>query len=99
MNVGWGCERQSALGVVQRAQFVPQSLQAIGDWWFACDDLVVLHSCASRFIHAKIATQLDERVPRLLLYCLADADKPALILEPGDEWQASTWCELLHSLT
>ena len=86
-------------GVVQRAQFIPQSLQAIGDWWFACDDVVGLHFCTTRFTHAKIATQLNERVPRLLFYSLTDADKPALILESGDEWQAPTWCELLHSLT
>ena len=29
--------------VVQRAHFIPQSLQTSGDWWFACDDAVGLH--------------------------------------------------------
>jgi hypothetical protein len=83
--------------VVQRAHFIPQSLQAIGDWWFACDDAVGLHFCTGQFTHAKIATPLTERGPRLLLYCQADADKPALVLESGDESQGVAWRRLLEN--
>jgi putative heme degradation protein len=85
-------------GAVQRAQFIPQSLQAVGDWWFACDEVVGLHFCNRRFTHAKIATQPNERVPRLLLYCHTDAERPALILEASDEWPPLTWWELLHTI-
>jgi hypothetical protein len=86
-------------GVVQRAQFIPEALQATGDWWFACDDVVGLHFCSRRFIHAKIGSDLNERGPRLLLYCHPDTAGPALILEAGDEWPAVAWCKLLQSIS
>ena len=47
----------------------PAADEFIGDWWFDSDDVVGLHFCTTRFTHPKIATQLNERGSRLLLYC------------------------------
>lgn len=82
--------------VVQRVHFVPQSVQAIGDWWFAADETVGLHFCSAKFGAANTSLQRNDSGPRLLLYGPTDSLKPALVLEPGDESQAATWCELLE---
>jgi hypothetical protein len=82
--------------VVQRVHFIPQSVQAIGDWWFAADETVGLHFCPAKIGAANTAIQLNECGPRLLLYGPTDSLKPALVLEPEDESQAATCCELLE---
>jgi hypothetical protein len=82
--------------VVQRVHFLPQSVQAIGDWWFAADETVGLHFCSAKFGAANTAIQTNNSAPRLLLYGPTDSLKPALVLEPEDESQAATWCELLE---
>jgi hypothetical protein len=98
------CERRLAVkatvlssAVIQRNQFIPQSLEALGDWWFASDNIVGLHFRPSQFACAKIATQPNELAPRLLLYSRTNTDKPALVLDSSDTSQAVTWSELLHS--
>jgi hypothetical protein len=84
--------------VVQCAHFIPQSLQAVEDWWFASDDLVGLHFCTTEFTHAEIARQLNGHGPRLLLYSHQNAAEPALVLESSDGRQAINWSALLHSM-
>jgi hypothetical protein len=84
--------------VIQRACFTPQSLQSIGDWWFACDDRVGLHFCPGQLTEAKTESSPDVRDPRLLLYGQAGEGKPALVLQADDERQAVAWGELLHTL-
>jgi hypothetical protein len=84
--------------VVQRAHFIPQSLQAVEDWWFVSDDLVGLHFCAAQLTHARIDRRLNGREPRLLFGGHPDDPEPALVLELSDETQAVTWCELLHCI-
>jgi hypothetical protein len=84
--------------VVQRAHFIPQSLQAVEDWWFVSDDLVGLHFCAAQLTHARIDRRLNGREPRLLFRGHPDDPEPALVLELSDETQAVTWCELLHCI-
>ena len=84
--------------VVQRAHFIPQSLQAVEDWWFVSDNLVGLHFCTAQLTHARIDRRLNGRDPRLLLYSHPTAPEPALVLESSDEQHAATWCELLHSI-
>ena len=85
--------------VVQRACFIPQSLQAMDDWWFVSDDLVGLHFCTAQLTHFRIDRRLNGRDPRLLFYSHTHAPEPALVLESRDDRQAVTWCELLHSIT
>jgi hypothetical protein len=84
--------------VVQRAHFIPESLQAVEDWWFVSDDLVGLHFCATQLTHARIDKPVNGREPRLLFHSHPDAPEPALVLELNDETQADTWCELLHCI-
>ena len=84
--------------VVQRACFIPQSLQAVDDWWFVSEDLVGLHFCTAQLTHSRIGSRLNGRNPRLLFYSHTDAPEPALVLESSDERQTETWCELLHSI-
>jgi hypothetical protein len=98
------CERRVGLqatvhtsAVFQRAHFIPQSLQSMDNWWFACDDFVGLHICIP-YAQAKIVTQLNERGPRLLLYGHPAAHGPALVLESADERQADIWYELLQTI-
>lgn len=100
------CERRLAVkatvhnsAVVQRSQFTPQSLEAMGDWWFASDKIVGLHFRPAQFAYARIATQPNERAPRLLLYSRTNTDTPALVLDSSDTSQAVIWSELLHSNT
>jgi putative heme degradation protein len=84
--------------VVQRAHFIPQSLQAVEDWWFVCDDLVGLHFCAAQLTHPRITRGINGRGPRLLFYHHADAPEAALTLESNDQQQAVSWRELLRSV-
>jgi hypothetical protein len=84
--------------VVQRACFIPQSLQAVNDWWFVSDDLVGLHFCTALLTHARIDRRLKVRDQRLLFYNHTDAPEPALVIESSDERQAVTWCKLLDSI-
>ena len=84
--------------VVQCAHFIPQSLQAVEDWWFVSDDLVGLHFCAAKLTHSRIHRRVNGGQPRLLLHTHPDAPDPALVLELSDETQAVTWCELLHCI-
>jgi hypothetical protein len=84
--------------VVQRAHFVPQSLQASGDWWFACDDVAGLHFCPPQFTHAKSEMAPNENGPLLLLYSQPAADKPALVLQTGDKTSAPGWSDLLQMM-
>lgn len=84
--------------VIQCAQFIPQQLRSIADWWFAYDDTVGLHFCPLEISHTKSATHLEEDGSRLVLYCQTDSQRPSLVLESDDERQAATWCDLLHSV-
>jgi hypothetical protein len=78
-ETGWKTVGQRGRGV---SHFIPQALQPTGDWWFVCDEEVVLHFCPAQFTRAKTVPQLDDRWPRLLFYTRSDAERPALILEP-----------------
>jgi hypothetical protein len=80
--------------IAQRVHFIPQSLQAIEDWWFACDQEVGLHFWPALFTHARSATEPNGRSPRLLFFSQTDAQRPALILEPDGEREAVTWRKL-----
>jgi putative heme degradation protein len=84
--------------VVQRACFIPQSLQAVDDWWFVSDDLVGLHFCTAQLTRARIDRRLSGRDPRLRFYSHAKAPETALVLESSDESQAGTWRELVQSI-
>jgi Haem utilisation ChuX/HutX len=84
--------------VVQAAHFIPHLLQTSGDWWFACDDAVGLHFCPNQFTHTEIERGPKESDPRLLLYSHQAGEKPALILQSGDETSAPRWSELLQAI-
>lgn len=100
------CERGLAVqatvrtsAVVQRALFVPTSLQAAGDWWFASDDTAGLHFHTGKFARIEIVEHVNKPGRSPLLLCHTDDHEPALILESGDDRQSGIWCELLYSFT
>src|ERR1700742_5097827 len=44
--------------LLQCSQFIPQSPEAMEDWWFASDNIVGLDFCPAQFVSVKIAARL-----------------------------------------